>query len=391
MNTRVKNGLTPILTLILFVLLFSLGLRIAELRPLWNDEIFTQLHSVQNKSYGDIMEGNIPEGNNFPLFYIIQKLIIQSFQFELPKNWEGVGYGAHDLGQIILRLQGNLVISLTLCLVFYFLSYHFYFFWGMYTLFLFLSSGVIWVYWAEARPYGLWIFITALHTLIVLKITWMERISKKWWLGLFIVQLLLSLTALFGIVQSMLATFTLGLLNKKNKQVLYYQCPHLILIGIFYYRKALHFDMWFDSNPVQILRSVASEELLIIPIIYAFSVAVVYFLKKKDEKFIQSLTHFKFTLFSYCIYIFALTLMAFFILKSTGGSKGFIITSRYFVFIIPTIILSQALCAIDLLNMFHKNVWLRINIFILLIFVVLHNFCSNQFVIHSLTNLYLTF
>lgn len=391
MNSYAKKLSALLLTLILCVLFFSLGFKIAEHRPLWNDEIFTQLHSVQHKSYGDIFGGNLPEGNNFPLFYLIQKIIVQAFQFELPKNWEGVGYGSHDIGQIILRLQGNVVTTLTLGLMFYFVSYHFSLLWGIYTLILCLSSSIIWVYWAEARPYGLWIFITALHALVVLKMTWLENITKKWWIALFIVQLLLSLTALFGIVQSLMATFYLWFLNKKNRQILLCQCPHLILIGIFYYRKALHFDVWFDTNPVEILRSAASFELLIIPIIYAVVVAVVYFLKKRDEKFIQSLRHLKFTLFSYSIFIFALALLAFLITKSTGGPKGFIITSRYFVFIIPCIILSQALCAIDLFSLFHKNLWLRINLLILLIFVALENLGANQFVIYSLTNLYLNF
>lgn len=391
MNPRTKKLSVLLLTLILCVLFFSLGFKIAEQRPLWNDEIFTQLHSVQHKSYGDILGGRLPEGNNFPLFYLIQKIIVQSFQFELPKNWEGVGYGTHELGQIVLRLQGNVVTTLTLGLIFYFMSYHFSIWWGIYTLILCLSSNIIWVYWAEARPYGLWIFITALHVLVVLKMTWLEKITRKWWAALFIVQFLLSLTALFGIVQSMLATFYLCFLNKKNRRILLCQCPHLILVGIFYYTRALHFDVWFDTNPLEILRSAASQELLIIPIVYAAAVIAVYFLNKRDETFIQNLRHFKFTLFSYCIYIFALALLAFLITKSTGGPKGFIITSRYFVFIIPGIMLSQALCAMDLFKLFHKNVWLKINIFILLVFVALQNLGANQFVIYSLTNLYLTF
>ena len=382
MNTRTKKISALFLTLILCALFFSLGFKIAELRPLWNDEIFTQLHSVQHKSYGDILGGHLPEGNNFPLFYLIQKIIVQSFQFELPKNWEGVGYGSHDLGQIILRLQGNVVTTLTLGLMFYFVSYHFSLLWGIYTLILCLSSSIIWVYWAEARPYGLWIFITALQVLVVLKMTWLEKISRKWWIILFIVQLLLSLTALFGIVQSLLATFYLWFLNKKTRQILLCQCPHLILIGIFYYLRALHFDVWFDTNPVEILRSAASQELLIIPILYVGAVMTVYFLKKRDEGFVQHLKHLKFTLFSYGIYIFALALLAFLITKCKGGPKGFII---------PTMILSQALCAIDLFNLFHKNLWLRINLLILLIFVALENLGANQFVIYSLTNLYLTF
>ena len=61
-----------ILTLVLFFSLLGLGSRVASQRPLWNDEYYSQVASINNTPFADQFLGRISEGGNAPLFYCLQ-------------------------------------------------------------------------------------------------------------------------------------------------------------------------------------------------------------------------------------------------------------------------------------------------------------------------------
>ncbi len=380
----------PAVTLLVFLALFYAGLKIAQTRGLWNDEIFTQLQSIQTKSYLTILNGQIPEGNNFPLFYLTQKLITERSHFQLSNAWQGQGFGYDAQGQKIMRFQGNAWMSLALAIVFGFFSYYFSYRWGLYTLSLFLTSSLVWVYWAEARPYGVWIALTAIQSLVILRMTWQERISTKWWLILALVQTLLSLTAVIGVVQSIIATSVIVFLKRSDKRILFYQLIHLVVIGWFYHSRALHFETWFDRSPIDIFFMVTPKFQFIIPILLVGFLIYSVIVKKNREELLKNLRGLEFNIFAGVILISGLMLMNMFILKDQGGPKGFTVSPRYFVFLLPGFFMMQSVAAADLFRSL-SNGWLKVGLVILLLFIVLQVFLNDEFVCFSVTNLYLNF
>src|SRR4051812_43288174 len=73
----------------LFVACFTVGLKLASIKPLWNDEVFSQVSQIQKLSYWDMLFTHPGEGNLCPLFYMAQKAISQIFLCSLPDNWDG--------------------------------------------------------------------------------------------------------------------------------------------------------------------------------------------------------------------------------------------------------------------------------------------------------------
>ena len=69
-------------------------------------------------------------------------------------------YVADYKGQIILRINANLLMSLSIVLIFYFFVRYYSWGAGIYSLLLSLSSFMVWAHWVEARPYVLWFFLT---------------------------------------------------------------------------------------------------------------------------------------------------------------------------------------------------------------------------------------
>lgn len=69
----------------------SFGYFLSTHKPLENDELFTQIHSVEGLSYRSILTMKIPEGNVSPLFYLTQKVFLDVIHFRLPLH--GMGHG----------------------------------------------------------------------------------------------------------------------------------------------------------------------------------------------------------------------------------------------------------------------------------------------------------
>jgi len=65
----------------------AIGFKLAYDKPLWNDEIYTLVSSVSRVSYLDILLGRVKEGNNCPLFYVIQKGICDIARYSIPAPW----------------------------------------------------------------------------------------------------------------------------------------------------------------------------------------------------------------------------------------------------------------------------------------------------------------
>jgi len=272
-----------IISILLFLCCFRFGLLLAEHKPLWNDEIYTQVGTVVGQSYADMFLGKIGEGNNCPLFYVMQKVICDLTRYKTPKPWFNAKWGHEDrFSQIFLRINPVFFMSLSIVCIFYYFSRFYSLFAGLYSLFISLSSFMVWNYLAEARPYALWVFLTTIQSLIFLYLLRRGRDYAKAWPALVTVHFLLSLTVVFSVAQIFIVSVLLWFFLEKNwkKYILSALIP--IAIGLFYYAGAPKYPFWFDLTPEQIIRDCFSRDRFYILFIFMFFLTA-YFLQQKTS------------------------------------------------------------------------------------------------------------
>jgi uncharacterized membrane protein len=170
-----------ILTVTVFLALLAVGFWLSTHKPVWNDEIYSQRHIIERMNYGELIGFKITEGNSTPLFYVLQKAFAESLDYQFPAynyEWHYV-----DLpSQIILRILPNLFMSMSLAMMFFYFARYYSLWQGIYALILALSSVMVWVYWAEARPYAMWMFFTTAQMLLLLSRLRAES-PKNFWFG----------------------------------------------------------------------------------------------------------------------------------------------------------------------------------------------------------------
>ena len=75
-----------------FIVFMTVGLASAFHRPVWNDELYSHSQSIKGMSYLQILKGEVPEGNNSPLFYFTQKLFCDILSVHTPEDFSAVHY-----------------------------------------------------------------------------------------------------------------------------------------------------------------------------------------------------------------------------------------------------------------------------------------------------------
>lgn len=121
----------------LFIALVIIGLIQSHRTPMWHDEIYTQAN-LRQYTYGQIIEGRLPEGCNEPLFYIIQKADGDS------------------------RLFPIICMALAIGLTFFAIYKSYGTKYAILSVILFLLPRITWQHFAECRPYSLIILLTTL-------------------------------------------------------------------------------------------------------------------------------------------------------------------------------------------------------------------------------------
>ena len=117
---------------------------------MWNDEGYTQLFNVEKLSYQNMILGKVVEGNNSPLFYIIQKAISAMTNYSIPITYSQWGAGKKEItenalkSQIILRINPVLFMSLAITAIFYYFSKRYSIWSGFYSVLVALSSFMVW-------------------------------------------------------------------------------------------------------------------------------------------------------------------------------------------------------------------------------------------------------
>lgn len=245
-----NNFLFQLTAGVLFVVLFAFGLLLAQLKPLWNDELYSQVYSVEKMSYAQILLGQVPEGNNSPLFYLLQKAVCDVAHFQLPFVWEKQWNIGQPQAQMILRLMPNFFMSLALAVIFYMIAVEYSWLAGGYAFVTALASSAVWVYWAEARPYALWFALTTLQILCFVRFIRhpkTRQLMRRFLIG---IHFLLSITAVFGAVQVFIVSWLLFLFYEKK--LTHYVLLLFLPLALGFYYFLTRRIMCLDCLPIQL-------------------------------------------------------------------------------------------------------------------------------------------
>lgn len=311
-----------VIALILFLLCLQVGYRLNERHPLENDEIYSQQQSIQPIPYTAMLAGHIPEGNNSPLFYIMQKFTLG--KFALTQRWENEKDICNGPAQSRLRLMPILCMSLGLSLIFWFFARHWGLWMGLAAFALALTSPLVWTYWATARPYALWILLTTVQLLLLINFFRSPPQKRRHVKALGAVHVLLALTTMFGAAQAVIAAI-LG----RGKLWLTAIAP--IFIGLWYFYWAPRYPFRVPHDAAALIFDNLSLERIIFLIAAAIAIGALcrwdLRLHSNSAIFLLAFT---------CILLAApVVVIAWYKHLNVPGLLGFELSSRYFAFLTP--------------------------------------------------------
>ncbi len=353
-----------VLSLALWVGCFTAGLELSHRRPLWNDELYTHVNVIAKASYSEILAGRIFEGNNSPLFYLTQKAVCDILGYKLNRTWDGKWLMYDDYAQVILRLAPNVFMSTAITLLFFLIAYSYSLALGIFALAVMLALPATWFYWAEGRPYELWLLLTVIQVIFFLKtIDGYDR--KSWaWIGLTVTHILLSFTLVLGAVQAVQASLTLWLFHKRRLPRYFGLAVVPVAIAFFYYERSPKFKFWFDEGPVQlILHNVPLEYWILLVI---FAALLLFFKISPKMKNISKDRDACYFIFAIAMSMVAAALLMHLKWKAIPqGEGGFAVSYRYFLFLVPLSAIAVTLAVKNLWQWFKNDPLMRLNIGIL--------------------------
>jgi len=388
------------LSALLFVGCARFGLLIAEHKELWNDEIYSQESSVKRTSYRDMFLGRIQEGNNSPLFYVLQKTIWNIFSDKQETHEQGY---TSKKDKIILRLNPVFFMSLAIMIIFYYFA-RFYGLWmGFFSLLIIFSTAPVWHFWVEARPYALWFCLTTVELLCFLnfihrqempasviarsecnerrsnlerKIAALPSVARNDTQVLAIIHLLLSFTVIFSVVQIFIVSFLLKIYRKIEWKDLWLVAVIPIGIALFYYYHAPKYSFWFLFTPEQLIRDCFSRERFYILFLFVLFLGF-YFVQTRltkakflngealyNEIPILSVTGLMLAAAFFILFIFTL--------KANQVQNGFIVSSRYFMYLAPVGIISTVLLSRAIVQSLSNDRWLQMIFTIGIAYWIIH-------------------
>ncbi|MCB9770985.1 MAG: hypothetical protein H6754_00315 [Candidatus Omnitrophica bacterium] len=329
----------------LFIVLMFMGLRIASQKPLWNDEIFSQISSVEQLSYPEIVLGRVGEGNATPLFYLTQKALCQTFNYSSPVEWKkGTKFWDFDRprDRIILRIGPVLVVAFAITLIFlYFAQYHS-FGAAFFSLFLALSCEMLLRYWAEARPYALWMSLTTMQILLFLCFIQTKKFGVRILQGLATVQILLSCTVVLSLPQILLVSFLLWVYGMRSWKYYLVLLVLPVIIGMIYYGLSPHYPFALIFTIEQYIRANISRDRFYVAILFILLLAF-YGVQERlklrqilDSAILKGLPALGIFLGAVAG---ACAILGAFIIKA-GPVMQFPVTEKYFIFLVPVGIIS---------------------------------------------------
>jgi len=248
------------------------GMWLAMHKPLWCDEISGQKIDIEGSSWREVVTGRIKGLNNPPLYFVFQKAITSIIKlhfpddllkdFQLPTEKRKYFLLAYPKGQIVLRMLPDILMTTAIVFLVRF-------FWireggvvGGIALLSALTSGMVWWYWVEARPYPLWFLLTLLQALFLIEILSAPKFSGKAKIHLMICNWLLVVTVTPGFIQVIIAQVILFLSGQRQlrSHVLAGVLPVCIAFSFFGIRE--NKPLFTVINPEEIIRLNFSFEQL---------------------------------------------------------------------------------------------------------------------------------
>ncbi|MDO8580876.1 MAG: hypothetical protein Q7S13_05290 [Candidatus Omnitrophota bacterium] len=358
------------LSAIVFIIFFVPGLYFAQYKSLWGDEIFSYVANISQPSYRQILLGKINEGNVSPLFYLIQKAICDVAHYQPPASWLG-NPGTWTLPsdpftRIFLRINPLFFMSMSAVLIFYYFSRFHSWGMGLWSMLLMSSSYMTWVYGFESRHYALWVFLTTCQALLFLYIT-RHPSNESSYPGLVLIHILLAFTVILSVAQIVIVSFLLWIYCRwpLKRFVLLAILP--LCIFLFYYLRTPHgYPFYFAHSFKEILAPSFTSPQMILLILYGVFLSLLYSPVKtklsinEDEPFKK--TGGVFWLFTVLMLLAAIVILGAFKMGAVKEQVGFMVSVRYFIFLVPVGIIASLVFFSDLLALFKHHQWMQTNI-----------------------------
>ena len=358
-----SRSISPVqLAVVLFGLCFAFGFWLAKHKPVWNDEIFTQLSTVEKPSYVEILKLDFEEGNACPLFYLLQKAITDTAGYRFPQQWQGE-WSIKDLrSQMVLRIGPNLFSALTIALIFYFFARSYSLAAGGYALLITLSSFMIWAYWVEARPYSIWTFLTTAQCLLFLVLLKGKGENRRAWQWLLLTHVLLSFTVVISIVQVFLVSLALWLFKERRWQRYVGLTLLPAAVSVFYYFHSPQYHFVFSNTISQLIGASLPKDRMLILVLYPLFLGWYYWRDKGkvsvSDGFWREGTSFLFL--SALMVLSAIAVLLKLKMSVVEGRPGFQVSNRYLIYLTPVGIIGVTLFSIHILRAFQKNKWAKL-------------------------------
>ena len=368
-----------IVSIFLLGFCFCGGFSLARQKPLWNDEFYTQVSSIYHQTYGGVILGHTPEGNNYPLFYLIQKSFCDIFNYVTPAEWVGGHWADDSYSKIFLRINPNIFMSLAIASIFYYFSRFYSILSGVYSLVLSFSSYMVWNYWAEARPYALWCFLTTLQFLSFIYVFQGEKERRQGWKWLVASHCLLAVAVVFGLMQIVFASLLVWIFLERRWRRFIWLSIAPVIVSLYYYFHAPRYHFCFSLEPEQLIRECFSRDRLYVLLLFVFFLVLYLFQEKfkhprlfQDDTLRIGIPH---ALFTITMLLGAILVLLIFKLRNSGD--GFAVTSRYFIYLTPVGVITTVLLSTHLMKALRGQWWLQVALFVIINYWVLARVVKN--------------
>jgi hypothetical protein len=210
---------------------------------------------------------------------------------------------------------------------------------------------MVWIYWAEARPYALWFFLSTVQLLLYLRFASTKKELYLNWLT--VVHLLLALTVVISAGQVAIVTLLVWVSNdrKFTQQMLFMSLP--IVLCVYFAWVALHSGMihhYTVNVPFGLIhQAFALDRLLLLGLLGA-----IYTITSRWIKTFRISGE----LISYGVlsFLFAFALLGYFKYREFGNwpYKDYL-DSRYFIFLVPVAIVAVTWFSVHLYKMIRQS------------------------------------
>lgn len=331
--------------LILGIMLFFVGVLLSAHKPLWCDELYGQKVTIEGSSWGKILLGRQDtEGNNFPLYFVIQKAAMSAFHLQLPDDIKKdfllptasrkYTFFLQHRAQIIMRIGPN--IAMTTAIVFLVR-----FFWlsdgwvvGLMALLSALSSGMVWWYWVEARLYPLWFLLTVLQSIFLIELLMNNGPSRSGQKRLAIIHWLLAATTSLGFIQVIIVQLVLFVFGRRNLKDHIWAGALPVMAALFWFSGRLPQPLYLLESPLVLIQGNLSFELAGLGLFYltAFAFRRSWSTQDSRQESLKwkGLLHLAYLSGGLCL---AVSLIAFIAYRWPNSHEGLPVYCRHFIFL----------------------------------------------------------